>query len=156
MHNPSNKTQISCLWQSRITKWSSARKTLWGIKSCTNTLQSTLISGWKAFKGRLFKNWKLSYFWKGSREFLHKSFKTSAVNILTCKKYAVIALRSKLGLIGLRFLWHHLFIFSNKNSLLQGKRPFFATIFPSQQLTATDFLHANQNSMTVAPKNWTI
>ena len=68
MHNPSNKSQISCLWQSRIKKWSSARKTLWSIKSCTNTLQSTLISGWKAFKGRLFKNWKLSYFWKGSRD----------------------------------------------------------------------------------------
>ena len=66
-------------------------------ESCTNTLQSTLISGWKAFKGRLFENWKLSYFWKGSREFLHQSFKTSAVNILTCQKYAVTAVRSKLN-----------------------------------------------------------
>ena len=38
----------------------------------------------KAFKGRLFKTQNYRIFLKGSREFARKSFKTSAVNILTC------------------------------------------------------------------------
>ena len=54
MLNPSNKSQIFYLWQSRIKKWSSAPKNFWSIKSCMNTLQSTLMSGWKAFKESLF------------------------------------------------------------------------------------------------------
>ena len=34
--------------------------------------------------------------------------------------------------------------------LLRGKRPFFTTIFPTPQLTATNLFQANQNFMTVA------
>ena len=42
--------------------------------------------------------------------------------------------------------------FQIENSSLQDKRPFFATIFPKQQLTAIDLFHAHQNSMTVVQK----
>ena len=48
--------------------------------------------------------------------------------------------------------FHQLTTFQIKNSLLQGKRPFFATIFPKQQLTATNLFQANQNSMKLPKK----
>ena len=40
--------------------------------------------------------------------------------------------------------------FSSKKFLIAGQKTYFATIFHTQQLTATNLFHANQNFMTVA------
>ena len=40
--------------------------------------------------------------------------------------------------------------FSSKKFLIAGQKTYFATNFHTQQLTATNLFHANQNFMTVA------
>ena len=40
--------------------------------------------------------------------------------------------------------------FSSKKFLIAGQKTYFTTIFHTQQLTATNLFHANQNFMTVA------